>query len=132
MEPANALIVYDGACVFCQNYVRLARLKAAVGEVDLLDARSGDPRVADFQRKGYDLDEGMLFVWKGRVHHGAEAVHVLAGLSSESGLFNRINGAVFSSRLASRALYPLLKLGRRLTLALRGKGPIADTPASLG
>lgn len=131
MDEAKALIVYDGDCVFCQNYVRLARLSAAVGPVELVDARSGDPRVAAFVRQGYDLDEGMLFAWRDRVHHGAEAVHVLAGLSSGSGLFNRVNRAIFSSRAASRALYPFLKFGRRLTLLLRGKGLIADRPASL-
>lgn len=132
MEEANALIVYDGECVFCHNYVRLARLREAVGPVELVDARSNDPRIAAYRGEGYDLDEGMLFAWKGRVYHGAEAVHVLAGLSSEVGLFNRLNRAVFSSRRASRALYPLLKLGRRATLFVRGKRLIADSPASLG
>ena len=32
-------ILYDGACPFCASYVRYARLKDRVGEVDLVDAR---------------------------------------------------------------------------------------------
>lgn len=122
-EPA--LIIYDGDCVFCQNYVRFFRLRDSVGPVELIDARSGDPRVARYWQDGHDLNEGMLFVLGDRVFHGDEAVHVLATLSSERGWFNRLNAAVFSSRGAARLLYPALKLGRRLTLLLRGRGLIA-------
>lgn len=117
----TALIVYDGDCVFCQNYVRFMRLRDAVGPVELLDARSGDPRVAAFQREGYDLNEGMLFVFDDRVHHGDEAVNLLAILSSPSSLFGRLNRAILSSRVAARLIYPVLKLGRRITLRLRGR-----------
>jgi len=116
-----ALIIYDGDCVFCQNYVRLLRLRSAVGPVDLVDARSADARVTQYRRQGYDLNEGMLFVYNGRVHYGSDAVHVLAGLSSSSSLFNRLNAAIFSSRIASTLLYPFLRVGRRVTLFVRGR-----------
>lgn len=121
-----SLIIYDGDCVFCQNYVRFARLRSTVGAVELIDARSGDPRVAAYWREGYDLDEGMLFVHEGRVFYGAEAVHVLAGLSSGTGWFNRLNKLALSNAGAARAIYPLLKLGRRATLLLRGKRALAS------
>ena len=118
-----SLIVYDGDCIFCQNYVRFFRLREAVGPVELVDARSGDPRVARYQRD-YDLNEGMLFVHQGQVHYGDEAVHMLALLSSSSNLFAWANRHLFSHRWIARAAYPLLKLGRRATLNLRGKGLI--------
>lgn len=116
-----ALIVYDGDCVFCQNYVRFMRLRETVGPVELLDARSGDPRVVAFRRQGYDLNEGMLFVFDDRVYHGDEAVNLLAILSSPSSLFGWLNRAILSSRVAARLIYPVLKLGRRITLRLRGR-----------
>lgn len=124
-----ALIIYDGDCVFCQNFARLLRLRETVGPVDLLDARSGDPRAARYWAEGHDLDEGMLFVYNGRVHYGADAVHVLAGLSSPVSWFNRMNRVVFSSGTASAVLYPVLKLGRRVTLLLRGKGRLVKPPS---
>lgn len=127
--PAKpALIVYDGDCVFCQSYVRFMRLRETVGVVELLDARSGDPRVASFQRQGYDLNEGMLFVLDDKVYHGDEAVNLLAILSSSSSLFGRLNRAILSNRTAARLIYPALKLGRRITLRLRGRSLI---PADL-
>lgn len=124
--PDKSLIIYDGECVFCQNYVRFFRLREAIGPVELLDARSGDPRVEDYWRKGFDLDEGMIFVHGDRVFYGAEAVHVLAGLSSKSGFFNRLNAAVFASRGVATLLYPALKLGRRLTLKARRRGLLRE------
>ncbi|TIL36059.1 MAG: DUF393 domain-containing protein, partial [Mesorhizobium sp.] len=122
MKPPGktALIVYDGDCIFCQNYVRFARLRDAVGPVELLDARSGDPRVVGFQRQGFDLNEGMLFVFEDRVYHGEEAINLLAILSSSSTLFGWLNRRILSNRTAARLIYPALKLGRRATLRLRG------------
>jgi len=121
-----SLIVYDGDCVFCQNYVRFFRLRETIGPVELLDARSDDPRVINLWSQGNNLDEGMVFLHRGRTYFGSEAVHVLASLSSSSGLFNRLNAAVFHSQKAADFLYPALKLGRRLTLRMRGRGPLAD------
>ncbi|ASY71559.1 hypothetical protein N181_24140 [Sinorhizobium fredii USDA 205] len=127
-KPEKALIVYDGDCIFCQSYVRFMRLREAVGPVELIDARSGDPRVADFQGQGFDLNEGMLFVFEDRVYHGDEAVNLLAILSSSSSLLSRLNRAILSNRTAARLIYPLLKFGRRVTLRLRGRSLI---PADL-
>ena len=115
------LIIYDGECIYCQNYVRFLRLREAIGEVELLDARSDDPRIQQYWKQGYDLNEGMLFVRRGQVYHGAEAIHVLAGLSSESGALNRLNARIFSHKLTATLLYPLMKLGRIATLAARGR-----------
>jgi len=130
LAEARGLIIYDGDCMFCQNYTRLLRLREAVGGVELVDARSGDPRVTHYWRQGYDLNEGMLFVYKDQVHYGAAAINVLASLSSSSSTFNRVNRAIFSSIRMSRLLYPVLKIGRHLTLILRGKHLIRESDLS--
>jgi predicted DCC family thiol-disulfide oxidoreductase YuxK len=121
-----ALVIYDGECFFCQNYAALVRLKASVGTVELLDARSNDPRVAAYWQQGYDLNEGMLFVYGGRVFHGHEATRVLATLSSSDTLFSALNRLALSSPIAARLSYPLLKLGRLASLTLRGKRLLDD------
>lgn len=122
-----SLVVYDGECIFCQNYVSMLRLRESVGAVELLDARSSDPRVAALSAQGYDLDQGMVFIHGGRIHHGADAVHALALLTSSSTLFNRLNASILSNATAARVLYPWLKVGRRVTLWARGRGSIAST-----
>ncbi len=118
-EPS--LIIYDGDCIFCENYVRFVRLRDTIGQVELIDARSDDPRLQGFWQKGYDLNEGMLFVYRDQVYHGSEAVHMLANLSGSNDTINRINARLFSSRRAATLLYPLLKFGRRITLMARGR-----------
>ena len=114
------LIIYDGACPFCRAYVRLLRLRRDIGPVELLSAREADPRIAQYQQQGYDLDQGMLVVMSGVVHAGAEAMHVLALCSTPAGWFNRCNCLIFSSARLSRWLYPVLRAGRRIALLIRG------------
>lgn len=130
--PLPSLIIYDGECIFCQNYVRLLRLQKSIGPVELVDARSDDPRVTSFQDQGYDLDEGMLFTRNGQIYHGHDAVNALALLSSSSNLFNALNSTVLARPKVAKAVYPLLKLGRRLTLWARGRGTIAEANTSRG
>ena len=60
--PEGNWIVYDGDCPFCRNYIRLTRLKQAIGPVRLIDARAGGPEVDFVQARGLDLDEGMAML----------------------------------------------------------------------
>ena len=124
MQQPPALIIFDGDCIFCRNYVRLLRLRDVVGTVELIDARSNDQRVLNYQRQGYDLNEGMLFAWKGSTFHGREALYVLGSLSSSFGWLNKLNAALFSNKYAATTLYPLLRLGRRIALLVSGKSLI--------
>ncbi len=126
MMQAN-FIIYDGECPFCTRYVRFLRLREAVGAVDLVDARSDDPRVAAALKDGYDLDEGMIVSLNGTVYHGADCINRLALLSTSSGLFNRLNAFWFRSPTLSRVFYPLLRACRNLALRLLGRGKIADS-----
>lgn len=110
------LIIYDGDCPFCRAYTRLLRLQQTNGPVEMLSARSDDPRIQAYWQQGYDLNAGMLVVLNKQVYAGADAMHVLASCSSGSDFFNRLHHAVFSSRRLAATLYPILKLGRRITL----------------
>ena len=122
---AHMEVFYDGQCPFCASWMRLARLRENVGRVELIDARLGDARVAELLAAGYDLDEGIVVRWKQQVHHGAEALNLLARMARPQGLFNRMQQRVFGSLPRSRAVYPWLRRGRKLVLRLLGRTPIA-------
>lgn len=126
LEPT---IVYDGECPFCSRYVAMIRLKAALGQVRLLDARQGGPVVEALRADGFDLDEGMALILDGRVYHGADCVNRLALLSTGSGLFNSFNAAVFRSPTLSRLLYPPMRAGRNAVLRLLGRKRLAEVAA---
>ena len=123
-EEPRAVIVYDGQCPFCSRYVKLVRLRESLGEVRLVNAREGGPLVAELQRAGVDLDEGMALQLDGRLYHGDECIHMLALLSTPSSAFNRLNAALFRSPRAARLLYPLLRAGRNTALRLLGRRKI--------
>jgi predicted DCC family thiol-disulfide oxidoreductase YuxK len=119
MSKMHARLIYDGACIFCDAYVRLLSLREAVGPLELIDARSGDPRLRAYESAGYNLNEGMLFEYNGTVYFGADAVNVLATLSAPVSTFNRINGALLSKQFVARFFYPIFKFCRTITLKLR-------------
>jgi predicted DCC family thiol-disulfide oxidoreductase YuxK len=120
-------IVYDGQCPFCTRYVLLYKIGKQVEKVHMIDARSDHPIVAEIRRRGLKLDNGMAVKWNGGVYHGPAAMHVLAMLGSEETSINWVNRILFSRPLLARFLYPMLVAGRRLTVRLLGRPPIADT-----
>ncbi len=117
-------IVYDGECPFCARYVRLLRLRDAVGEVQLIDARGGHAVVDRLQAEGFDLNQGMALVMGEQVWFGDACMHQLACMSTPSGLFNRLSVAIFRRPALARVLYPVLRTGRAMTLRVMGRRPI--------
>ena len=115
------MLVYDGECPFCSAYVRMVRLRRAVGELRLVDARSGDPLVMEVCAAGLDLDRGMVLKLNGQLYAGDQCLHVLALMSTSSGVFNRITGTLFSSPRRARWLYPVLVAGRTAKLFCLGR-----------
>jgi predicted DCC family thiol-disulfide oxidoreductase YuxK len=118
-------IVYDGECPFCASYVKLLRLRDAAGPVRLVDARTDDPAIQRVHDAGFDLDQGMAMVDGETIWHGDDCINRIALMSTPSGVFNRINAAVFRSPRASKALYPVLRGGRNLALRLMGRKKIS-------
>lgn len=121
---AKSWLLYDGECPFCTRYVRYTRLKDAAGPVRLIDAREPGPEADEARRHGYDLNEGMLLNFLGQYYHGDAALHVLAMLTTPSGVFNRLNAWLYRSPRRARIIYPFLRGGRNAALRLLGRKPI--------
>jgi predicted DCC family thiol-disulfide oxidoreductase YuxK len=124
-SDADMVVIYDGMCIFCASYVRLLHLRAAVGKVELIDARAGDVAKLVAREFGLDLNKGMLVLYKGQYYYGPDAMTVLSMLTGRSGALNRVIAVIFRSRALSRTLYPLLRVGRRAALAVLGRPTIS-------
>lgn len=120
MKVGHVEIIYDGQCPLCSSWVRMTRLRLHADTVELIDARSNDPRVEALAAMGYDLDAGMILRCDRTIYHGAEAMRMLAELTDEPGMPTRL---IRSPQMASR-VYPVLRQGRRLLLRLLGRRPI--------
>jgi len=122
-------IVYDGACPFCSDYVRYQDLRAAVESVELVDARADRGALERYGIDPAQLEDGMVVIADGVAHHGADAVHALSHLSARPANW-WVSGVAAASRGqgAARALYPFLKLGRRIALTALGVPRFSSRP----
>jgi predicted DCC family thiol-disulfide oxidoreductase YuxK len=119
-SEVGPVVVYDSDCPFSAVYVRLVRLRRAAGPVTLVDARGGGghPVLGRLREAGFDPDGGMVVALGGRLHQGAEAMTVLALLTSPHGLFARAMAWAFRSPARARLFFPPLLAGRRLARRL--------------
>lgn len=125
-EPQTPVyLVYDGDCPFCSAVAHMARIRKAVGQLHILNAReTTDPVMDDIRDRGFDLNQGIVVKLQDRFYHGEDALHLLAMIGSKSGLLNRLNVALFRNRRTVRILYPFMKSIRGLSLRLLGRQPI--------
>jgi predicted DCC family thiol-disulfide oxidoreductase YuxK len=116
----DAWLVYDGECPVCKTYCKYIRIREAVGNLHLVDARHPGELMDEITRMGLDIDQGMVLKFKDAIYYGPDAIHMLTLLSTPSGIFNRINYYVFSTKTGARIFYPLGKAFRTLLLKILG------------
>jgi hypothetical protein len=108
--------------------MKFSRLKQAIGPVRLINARQGGPEVDFVKQQSLDLDEGMAMYYQGQLYHGGECLHLMALLSTQHGLFNRVTAWFFSSPGRARISYPTLRRCRNVVLHLLGRQKISGSP----
>jgi predicted DCC family thiol-disulfide oxidoreductase YuxK len=124
------VLVYDKQCPACDTYCQHVGIKQSVGPLILIDARQSSDVLAEITAQGLDIDQGIVVKMNGQLYYGADAMQALALMSSRTGIFNRLNYWVFRSAIASRLLYPLLKVCRNLLLKSLGRTKINNLDAS--
>ena len=102
MSPSNSeaevLVVYDKQCPACDYYCNLVRIRESVGRLVLVDARDGGPIMEEITAKGLDIDQGMVVKVGEQLYYGSDAIHALALMGTNRGLFNRLAYWSFRSR----------------------------------
>jgi predicted DCC family thiol-disulfide oxidoreductase YuxK len=124
MSFANIVLIYDDDCPVCHAYSQLLRIRRDIGELELINAREHSAAMQQVTARGLDIDQGIVLNIGDSWYYGADALHMLALLSSRAGWFNRLNYALFKSARLARYLYPLLRACRNLLLKLLGKSKI--------
>ena len=119
-QQTDVWLVYDGECPVCKTYCKYIRIREAVGNLRLIDARQPGTLMDEITAAGLDIDQGMVLKFKDVIYYGADAIHMLTLLSTPSGIFNRINYYVFSTKIGANIFYPLGKIFRTLLLKLLG------------
>lgn len=117
----DVVVVYDRQCPACDFYCNRVRLKESGGRLVLADARDGGPLMEEITERGLDIDQGMVVKIGNEMYYGSEAIHVLALMGTNKGVFNRLAYWLFGSRTASQVLYPVFRACRNLLLKMLGR-----------
>lgn len=119
-------LAYDGDCPFCSRYAAWMEIQEVHGPMRLVNLRDDPELVEELNRRGLNVDDGMVLHYEGRFHHGEEAFHRVALMSTGSRALNRAVRFVFRSRTLSNLLYPVLVACRNVTLRALGRRKIND------
>lgn len=115
------LLIYDGDCPLCRNFVAAQRLQQQFGELTLLNARDLPEQapllLAELQHQNLIVNQSMLLRVDGRWLKGAEVLQLLASLNEPSWC-NNLWLSWFQSARRARFSYPLLRVGRNVLLKL--------------
>lgn len=114
-------IFYDGDCPFCNQYVRMLRLRDAHGTPQLVDLRLNPTEHEQLRARGFNCDQGMVVRVGDQFYEGSQALHVLSGLSSSLTWLSRVSGILFSSSRVASWVYPVLRSARNATLFVLGR-----------
>ena len=121
-EPA--VILYDGECPVCGEYLNLPKIRELVDDVELVNARTRPDLAADLRAAGFEINDGIVLIHDEGIVYGASALSVIAQLGESRRAVNRLSAALFRVPVVGEILYAAMKAGRRLLLRLLGRGRI--------
>ena len=119
-NPEDLWLVYDGECPLCTTWCKRARVRDAVGNLHLVDARVPGPLMDEITALGLDIDQGMVLKFQDVIYYGPDAIRMVTLLSTPAGWFNRLNAWFFGTPARANFWYPVGKAFRNLTLKVLG------------
>jgi predicted DCC family thiol-disulfide oxidoreductase YuxK len=120
MNENKVWLVYDGECPICNPTANALKIRAAAGELILVNARNPHPIMQELKEAGLNIDDGMVVKINNTLYHGAQAQHVLAMIGTNQDWFNRLNVWLFQSQFIATLIYPMMRCTRLAVLKLKG------------
>lgn len=114
-------IVYDEQCPVCRLYCHSFTPDNDTAGLRLTDARKTGEIMQEINRRGFDIDDGMVVkTADGSYHYGSDAMYILAQLNKKRGWTGFVNRVFFRTQRLSRLFYPAGKYAREIVLRLKG------------
>ncbi|MGH1377733.1 MAG: DUF4166 domain-containing protein [Alphaproteobacteria bacterium] len=125
-EKSGVWFVYDGDCPVCSRAAEALHIKQELGSLSVLNAReaNGDPLINEINRRGLDLDDGMVVYANDRFYHGKDALKFMAKYGESKNILMCVSKCLFWSDILSRLIYPWMRGARNWLLRRRKVGRI--------
>ena len=125
-DRSGVWFVYDGDCPVCTHAAEALRIKQEYGSLNTLNARDehNDPLLGEINRRGIDLDEGMVIYADGSFYHGKGALKFMASHGDNKNMFMSIFKGLFWSDVIARLTYPWMRACRNWLLRRKNVGRI--------
>ena len=124
MTGPDNFVLYDGECPVCAAYMGIAQLRRVRPDLQVLDARKEPALVAALRAQGHEVNESILVRLDSKVHKGAAATRLIAGLGSSNPWTRRLALVALSGGRFGESLYPLQRACRNLLLRVLGRAQI--------
>jgi predicted DCC family thiol-disulfide oxidoreductase YuxK len=128
LQSEQAIFIYDGDCPFCSYFAELNELKNKIPTFSIINGRDNMELLLKLKDKGYNLKDGAILIHKNEILYGYKAIKWICSQMEPSDKLLKILFKVMKSNTRAKAIYPLLLLLRRFSLALNRKNldPLSD------
>lgn len=117
-QTKNAELIYDGQCPVCRTYCENLSPDDAAIDIALVDAREPGNSVDEVNKRGLDIDEGMVLKIDGELYYGSDAMYQIARRSQKKGMTGFLNRVFFNTPRKARFFYPAGKFVRNILLRI--------------
>ena len=114
-------IYYDKQCPFCDNYVKLLKLKENF-QIILKDARVTRDEIKLFCNK-IDINDGFVVIYENRCFQGSLALQFLNSAVDKTTFIGKLHFLFKYENLFSKLLYKLFFNLRKIIFFLLNKNP---------
>ncbi|MDC0438546.1 hypothetical protein OAL56_00515 [Candidatus Pelagibacter sp.] len=116
----NNIIIYDGECPICKNFLIFTKLKEYNPEIKIINARENPEVVQYFKNLGYTIDDGFILVLNEEIYYGDRCLQKISKIINKENVFRNIFSKIFKYKFLNTISYPFFKFTRSIILKLIG------------
>jgi predicted DCC family thiol-disulfide oxidoreductase YuxK len=122
IDKVEAVVIYDGECPFCADFIAVSNLREAGYKLELVNARDKLNRsVLRARDAGLNLDKGMVVLVGGLTLYGVDAANFIILNGNPKAFRAKFYRLLLSNVMIARISYPVLVFLRRTYFFLTGR-----------
>lgn len=111
-------ILYDKDCYLCSHFQQYLKLKQKT-YISYKDIHEDSDYISSLEKKGYNLDKGMIIDINGTIYQWKEAIAEIEKLIDNQNRYDRCMKFAMSHKWIRELGYPVAQLARKILLWFR-------------